>query len=59
MYDNLKVKPLKKCFLKQALMLKKYDGQTKWMYFLIETDDLLEKYNPIWNKVSADMIKRI
>ena len=29
------------------------------MYFLIETDDLLEKYNPIWNKVSADMIKRI
>ena len=59
LYDNLKVKPLKKCFLKQALMLKKYDGQTKWMYFLTETDDLLEKYNPIWNKVSADMIKRI
>ena len=59
MYDNLKVKPLNKCFLKQALMLKKYDGQTKWMYFLIEVDDLLEKYNTIWDKVSADIIKII
>ena len=24
-----------------------YDGQTKWMYFLIGDDDLLEKYNTI------------
>ena len=23
------------------------------MYFLIEDDDLLEKYNTIWNKVGA------
>ena len=29
--------------------------QTKWMYFSIEDDDLLEKYNTIWNKVSADV----
>ena len=27
--------------------VKSYDGQTKWMYFLIEDDDLLEKYNII------------
>ena len=27
------------------------------MYFLIEDDDLLENYNNIWNKVSADMKK--
>ena len=27
------------------------------MYFLIEDDDLLEKYNNTWNKVSADMKK--
>ena len=33
--------------------LKSYDGQTKQMYFLIEDDDLLEKYNTIWDKVSA------
>ena len=25
------------------------------MYFLIEYDDLLEKYNTIWDKVSADI----
>ena len=24
-----------------------YNGQTKWMYFLIEDDDLFEKYNTI------------
>ena len=27
------------------------------MYFLIEDDDLLEKYNTIWNKGSADIKK--
>ena len=37
--------------------MKSYDGQPKWMYFLIEDDDLLEKYNTIWGKVSADIIK--
>ena len=26
-------------------------------YLLIEDDDLLEKYNTIWNKVSADFKK--
>ena len=29
------------------------------MYFLIEYDDLLEKYNTIWDKVSAEKKKRI
>ena len=37
--------------------VKRYDGQTKWMYFLIEDDDLLEKYHTIWHKVSADIKK--
>ena len=27
------------------------------MYFLIEDDDLLEKYNTIWDEVSADIKK--
>ena len=27
------------------------------MYFLIEDNDLLEKYNTIWDKVSADIKK--
>ena len=37
--------------------IKNYVRQTKWMYFLIEDDDLLEKYNTIWYKVSADIKK--
>ena len=32
---------------KTSAHLKSYDGQTKWMYFLIEDDDLLEKYKTI------------
>ena len=34
-----------------------FNGQTKSMYFLTEDDDLLEKHNTIWNKVSADIKK--
>ena len=37
--------------------VKSFDRQTKWMYFLIEDDDLLEKYNTIWDKVSTDIKK--
>ena len=43
---------------KTSAYVKRYDGQTKWMYCLIEDGDLLEKYNTIWKKVSSD-IKRI
>ena len=39
---------------KTSAYVKRYDGHTKWIYFLIEDDDLLEKYNAIQNKVSAD-----
>ena len=35
--------------------LKSYDGQTNWMYFLIEGNNLLEKYDIIWAKVKADI----
>ena len=34
-----------------------YNGQTKWMYFLIEEDELLESYNTIWDKFIADIKK--
>ena len=34
---------------KRSPYVKSYDGQTKWMQLLIEDDDLLEKYNTIWN----------
>ena len=38
---------------KTTACVKIYDGKTKWMYFLIKDDDLLEKYNTIWDKVST------
>ena len=57
LYDNHKVKPLNIMLPKTSAYVKSYDGQTKWMYFLIEDDDLLEKYNTIWDKVNADMKK--
>ena len=44
---------------KTSAYVKSYNGQTKWMYFLIEDDDLLEKYNTIWDKVSADIKKEL
>ena len=53
LYD--KVKPLHIMLPKTSAYVKSYDGKTKWMYFLIEDDDLLEKYSTIWNKVSADI----
>ena len=42
---------------KTSPYVKSYDDQTKWMYFLIVDDDLLKKYNTIWDKVSADIKK--
>ena len=32
---------------KTSAYVKSYDRQTKWIYFLIEYDDLFEKYNTI------------
>ena len=37
--------------------VKIYDGQNKLMYFLIEDNDLLGKYNTISYKFSADIKK--
>ena len=39
--------------------VKNCDGLTKWMYFLIEDDDLLKKYNTIWDKVCPDIRKNM
>ena len=47
MYNDHKVKPLSIMLPKTRAYVKSYDGQSKWMYFLIEGDELLEKYNTI------------
>ena len=57
MYNDHKVKPLHIMLPKSNAYVKSYDGQAKWMYFLIENDDLLEKHNTIQDKVSADIKK--
>ena len=58
LYNGNKVKPLNIMLPQTGAYVKHYDGQTKWKYFWIENDDLLEKHNTVWHKVSAD-IKRI
>ena len=49
LYVYNKVKPLHIMLPKTSAYLKSYNGQTKWTYFLIEDNDLLEKYNTIWD----------
>ena len=50
-----KVKSLHIMLPKTSAYLKSYDGQTKWKYFLIEDNNLLEKHNTIWNNFSPDI----
>ena len=57
LFNDYKVEPLHIVLPKTSTYVKSYDEQTKWMYFLIEDRDLIEKYYNIWDKVSAD-IKR-
>lgn len=42
---------------KTSVYVKSYDGQTRWMHFLIEDKNLRQKYNSISDKVSADIEK--
>ena len=42
---------------KTSAYVKSYDGQTKWMHFLIKDDDLLEKYKTVSDKASSDIKK--
>ena len=55
--DDYKIKPLHIILPKTSKCVKRYDCQTKWMYYLTEDDDLLKKYNTFWNKVSSDTKK--
>ena len=57
MYNDHKVRPLHVMLPKTSAYVKSYNRQTKWMYFLIEDDDLSERY-VIWDKISADIKKK-
>ena len=49
--DDFKMKPFSIILPKTSVYVKSYDGETKWIYFSIKDDYLLEKYNDIWNNV--------
>ena len=56
LHNNYKVKPLHIMPPKMGTYVQCYDGQIKWMYFLIEDNDLLKKYTTLWDKASTDVI---
>ena len=47
LYNDHKVKPFHIMLPKTSAHVKSYNGQTKWMYSLIEDNDLLQKYSTI------------
>ena len=51
------VNPLHIMLPKASPNVKKDVCKCKWMNFLIGNEDLLEKYNTIWDKVSPDVKK--
>ena len=57
LYNDYQFKPLHLMLSKARGYVKLCDRQTKYVYFLIEHDELLEKYNSILGKVSADIKK--
>ena len=59
LHNDHKANPLHIMLPKISAYVKSYNGKTKWMCFLIEDDDLLEKYNAIWDKFIADIKKKI
>ena len=40
---------------KSNTFVKGFYGQTNWMYFLIEGNVLLNKYNNIWDRVGSNI----
>ena len=57
MHDDCKINLFHVMVPKRTTYVKCCDGQTKFTYLLIEDVVLLENYNTIWNKVSADIKK--
>ena len=57
MYNDNNVKTLHIMLPKTSTYVKSYDGQTKWIYFLTEDNDLFKNYNTFLEKVSANLKK--
>ena len=52
MDHDYKVYPFSIILPKTRAYVKGYDGESKYVYILIEEDDLLKQYSDIWSKVS-------
>ena len=59
LYNDHKVNQLHMMLPKTSTYVKRYDGQIKLTYLLIEDDDLLQKYNIIWDKISTHIKKNL
>ena len=59
LYNDHEIKRLHIMLPKTNAYVKSCDGKTKWIYFSSEDDDLLETYNIIWDKVSADIKQEV
>ena len=57
MNDGYKIKPFIIILPKRCTNVKRYDGETKWIYFLIKDDECLKKYSDVWTKVSNSIKK--
>ena len=56
--DAKKIKPL--CiFLPKMTEYRKDFDETKYIYFLIKDDELLEQYNEIWEKLKNSLKKEL
>ena len=55
--DDYKIKQLRIMLAETRAYIKSYDGETKWMNFLIEDVEFLKKYTDIWIKVSNSIKK--
>ena len=53
--DENKIKSFSRNLPKPNTYVNMYEGETKWMYFSIEYEELLKRYNDICNKVSNSM----
>ena len=55
--NDTKIKSLHIMLPKTYAYVKSYDGQTKWLYFLIKDDKVSEKWNTISDEVSTNIKK--
>ena len=54
MYDDYRTISLHLILPNTNVYVKDYDEKINWIYFLIKNDNLLNKYNTIWDKISTD-----